>query len=194
MTKLLSALAGILMLAASTNAVAEDYSFDPTHTRIMYAVNHFGFSNVHGEFLGFEGVVNFDPTNVEAAQFDITIEVASVSSGYTTRDEHMRGSNWFSAEEFPTMHFVSTSIEQTGEGTAIMTGDLTLKGVTLPVALDVILNGQGRHPFNAQRQIYGFTATGSLNRSDFGMEYAIPFLGDEITLTIEAELFTDIPE
>ena len=194
MKNLLGALMGLFMLAIAPVAVAQDYAFDVNHTHILYSVSHFGFSNVHGEFLGFEGDVTFDPENIEAARFDVTIDVASVSSGFETRDEHMRGEDWFNVAEFPTMHFITTGVEQTGDDTARMTGDLTLKGVTQSVTLDVSLTGEGRHPFNPNRQIYGFLATTSFNRTDFGMDYGVPFLGDEISITIESELFADIPE
>ena len=193
-TKWAGALAAIALLGFSSGAVAQEFEFDVNHTHILYTVSHFGFSNVHGEFVGFEGTADFNPDDLEAARFDITIDTASVDSGFATRDEHMRGENWFNVAEFPTMHFVTTSVERTGETTARMVGDLTLMGETRSVALDVVLTGTGRHPFRAQQEIFGFLATGMITRSEFGMDYGLPYLGDEISLTIETEIHRTLAE
>jgi len=192
MIRLMSAVIGAAILLFSNAVLAQDFEFDVNHTHILFANSHFGFSYVHGEFTSFEGTVNFDPENIEAASFDVTINVSSIETGYDLRNEHMVSADWFDAEQFPTMHFVTTSVERTGETTTRMVGDFTLKGVTRPVTLDVELIGEGRHPFSPQVQIFGFHATGTFNRSDFGFDYGIPYMGDEVVVTIETELRREV--
>ena len=115
-----------------------------------------------------------------------TIQTASLSSGDATRDEHVRGARWLDAAQFPTMEFRSTSVRRTGEQTAEVTGDLTLHGQTHPVTLTVSLNQIGRNP--AGGQAAGFSATGTLSRTAFGVGANVPtsLIGDEVRITIEA--------
>lgn len=190
--RLVGALIGAAMLLFSDGGLAQEFEFDVNHTHILFANSHFGFSYVHGEFTAFEGTASFDPENIEAAFFDVTINVSSIETGYALRNEHMVSADWFDAEQFPTMHFVTTSVERTGETTARMAGDFTLKGVTRSVTLEVELTGEGHHPFHSEVQIFGFHATGTFNRSDFGFEYGIPYMGDEVIVTIETELQREV--
>jgi polyisoprenoid-binding protein YceI len=113
------------------------------------------------------------------------IEVASLSSGNATRDEHLRSERWLDAAQFPTMRFQSTSVLPAGESAADVTGDLTLHGVTAPVTLHVTLNQFGPAP-NNQRPAAGFSATGTVSRTVFGIATAPQLIGDEVTITIEA--------
>ena len=179
------AAAGLTLAAAP--ATADTYVIDKGHTHILFQVSHLGFSNTHGEFLEFDGSFEFDPESPGNSRVDVTIDTASIDSGHAERDEHLRNSDFFNVEQHPTMTFETTAVEVTGEDTATLTGDLTLLGTTQPVTLDVTLNGLGPHPFREETTVAGFTATGTINRSDFGMTFGVPAIGDEVTIVIEME-------
>ena len=185
MKKLLIALPFVL---ASFNAQAEPhtYSFDTVHSQIIFFVNHLGFSNSEGEFLDFDGEFTFDPENVEASDVDVTIDTTSIDMDDEAWDKHLKNADFFDVEQFPTMTFKSTEVLKTGEKTGLMTGDLTMLGVTKPVTLDVTMNKVGEHP-RSGKQHAGFSATGKLNRSDWGMDYGLPMVGDEVNIRIEVE-------
>ena len=125
-----------------------------------------------------------DPAN---SRIEVTIETASVDTFFAKRDEHLRSADFFNVAEHPTMTFKSTKVERTGENTARMVGDLTLLGVTKPVALDVTLNAFKENPIN-NKMTAGFTATGSIKRSEFGMKAYVPAVGDTVALRIDMEM------
>ena len=179
------AAAGLALAAAP--AAAETYVIDKGHTHILFQVSHLGFSNTHGEFLEFDGTFDFDPEAPENSRIDVTIETASIDSGLAERDAHLRNADFFDVEQHPTMTFETTAVEVTGDNTAMLTGNLTLLGTTQPVTLDVTMNGLGPHPFREDTTVAGFTATGTINRSDFGMAFGVPAIGDEVAITIEME-------
>lgn len=190
MTRIARLAAGPLAAAglalAALPAAAETYTIDKGHTHILFEVSHLGFSTTHGEFLEFDGEFDFDPDAPENSRISVTIDTASIDTGHAERDEHLRNADFFDVEEYPTMTFETTGVEVTGENTAELTGDLTLLGVTQPVTLDVQLNAMGPHPFQ-DKTVAGFTATGTINRSDFGMTYAAPAVGEEVDIVIEME-------
>lgn len=167
-------------------ADVEQYEFDKAHTQIFFAVNHLGFSNSHGKFLDFDGGFTFDREAPEKSNIDVTIKTASVDMDDEKWDEHLKNADFFNVEEFPEMTFKSTAIEVTGENTANITGDLTLLGVTKPVTLAVTHNKSGEHPFSG-KYVAGFSATGTLKRSEFGMNYGLPAVGDDVKIIIEVE-------
>ena len=188
MRYLLSAFAlfGLLLVSSPARAAPDTYDFDPLHTQILFFVNHLGFSNSHGEFLGFDGSFVFDQADPTASSVDVDIKTDSLNMNDERWDEHLKGPDFFNVAEFPDMKFKSTKIEVTGEKTGKITGDLTLLGVTKPVTLDVTFNKAGPHPFNGKHEA-GFSATGVLKRSDWGMSYGLPMVGDDVTLHIEVE-------
>jgi len=180
---LLAALAAI-----TTPALAADhYLLDPNHTTVMFSVNHMGFSKVYGRFDKVEGAFTLDQAAPEKSSVVVTIDAASIDTNQAKRDDHLRSKDFFEAAAFPQLIFKSTSVKKTGEKTATMTGDLTLHGVTKPVSLSVTLTGAGPHPVDQTKTIAGFSARGTLKRSDFGMTYGVPVVGDEIELIIETE-------
>lgn len=182
--------AGFLVLGlclAPSFASAENYIIDSTHAHAGFRVSHFGFSTTLGQFRDIAGTLEFDQANPAASSVEVTIQTASVDTANDARDEHLRKADFFNVEEFPTMTFKSTNIEVTGEKTANITGDLTLLGVTKPVTLDAAFNQAAPHPMDNTRYVAGFSATGSVKRTDFGMTYAAPAISDEITLIIEVE-------
>lgn len=168
-------------------AAAESYVIDSTHAHAGFRVSHFGYSTTLGQFRDISGTLEFDQTNPATGSVEVTIQTASVDTANDARDEHLRKADFFNVEEFPTMTFKSTNIELTGEKTAKITGDLTLLGVTKPVTLDATFNQAAPHPMDNTRYVAGFSATGSLKRTDFGMAYAAPAISDDIALIIEVE-------
>ncbi|WP_439814029.1 YceI family protein [Zavarzinia sp. CC-PAN008] len=173
-------------LLAIPAAQAAPWKLDESHTQVLFSVNHLGFSTVHGWFGKGQGTLDLNPEKPAESKVTFTIDAASVQSGWAARDEHLKNKDFFNVEQFPTITFTSTSVEVTGEKTAKVTGDLTLLGVTKPVVLDVTLNNMGPHPMN-QKQVAGFTATTTIKRSEFGMSYGVPVVGDEIPLIINTE-------
>lgn len=180
--------AAALLCASFTNAQAEpvEYEFDTVHSQIIFFVDHLGFAKSEGEFLDFDGGFTFDPENVEASKVDVVIDTASISLDDQKWDDHMKNADFFDVEKYPEMTFKSTSIEKTGEDTGKLTGDLTMLGQTHPVTLDVKMNKVGAHP-RSGKQHAGFSATGSLKRSTWGMNYGLPMVGDDVEIRLEVE-------
>ena len=173
-------------IAAPARAQTEHYKFDTVHSQIIFYVNHLGFSTSEGEFLDFDGSLEFNHDDPAASKVDVTIDTNSLSMDDETWNEHLKGKNFFDVAQFPKMTFKSTSIKVTGEKTADITGDLTLLGVTKSVTLKTVYNKSGNHPFTG-KYISGFSATTSVKRSDFGMNYGLPGIGDDVEIRIEVE-------
>ena len=188
MTRIASLLAGASMLIPDT-ASAVDYTIDQSHTHILFFVEHFCLSSIQGEFLEFDGTFSLDVDSPENSAIAVTIDVASLDSGHDGRDEHFLSADFFDAETFPTVTFTSTDVAVTGDNTAEVTGDLTIRDVTQPVTLDVTLNGMlDDHPFTDGTQPYvGFTATTTILRSDFGIELFVPAGSDDVEIRIEMD-------
>lgn len=182
----IAAVLAVSVFSRPAFAAVESYTFDNPHTQILFFVNHLGFSTSHGEFLGYDGHFTFDTDHPENSAVEIAIKTDSLDMNDEKWDEHMKSADFFNVEKFPEMTFKSTGIAVTGENTADITGDLTLLGVTKPVTLHVTHNKSGKHPFG-DKYISGFSATASLKRSDFGMNYGLPVIGDEVDLHIEVE-------
>ncbi|MDP2697032.1 YceI family protein [Thalassospira sp.] len=181
----LAIVAGLSSAALSVQA-AETYKFDTEHTSVVFAVSHLGFSNFQGRFGGIDGELVLDRDAPANSSLTVTIDLTAVDSGVAALDGHLQTPDFFNTAEFPTATFKSTSVELTGDKTAKVTGDLTLHGVTSPVTLDVTLNGEGAHPMSGL-YIAGFSATGTVTRSAFGMNYLVPAVGDDVELRIESE-------
>lgn len=183
----LSFLSAVVFLAAvPARADVETYHFDKPHTQIIFFVDHLGFAKSEGKFLDYSGSITFDRDQPENSSVDVTIPTASLDMDDEKWNEHMKGPDFFNVEKFPNMTFKSTAIEITGENLAAITGDLTILGVTKPVVLDVTFNKCDKHPFGSEYHC-GFSAATSLNRSDWGMNYGLPMVGDEVEIRIEVE-------
>lgn len=176
----------VATLSAPTVAAPQDYQFDKAHTNILFFIEHLGFSKMAGEFRSFDGVLQFDPANPAAASVQVSIPVAGIATDVEALDEHLLKADFFNASAFPSMTFNSTAVTAVSEGKLKVIGDLTLLGVTKPVLLNVTLNKAGPHPFTKAPAV-GFSATGTLKRSDFGMSAMLGMLGDEIEIRIETE-------
>lgn len=175
-------------LLAPAFVAAETYEIDSSHAEVVFRINHLGFSYTFGKFNDISGEVTFDPENLADASATVHIDPASINFGHEGKEEHLRSDDFFDVENFPKATYQSTSIEATGENTYRITGDLTVHGVTLPVTLDATLNKVGKHPFRDKMGI-GFSATTTLNRSDFGVDRMVPAVGDDVQLWVELEAY-----
>jgi polyisoprenoid-binding protein YceI len=167
---------------------AGTYAADPGHSLIGWEVSHFGFSDYFGIFGDVSGTLVLDPANPDAAKVDMTIPVANVTTASKGLTDHLLRAgkdggkpDFFGPAPAPA-RFVSTSVKAKGM-TAIITGDLTLNGVTKPVTFEAEFVGAGNNPFNKKATV-GFEAETEIKRSDFGVNYAIPFVSDEVELDI----------
>lgn len=186
-----TAFAVAVMLAGLTNPAnsAERFLLDPGHASVLFGVSHLGFSKTFGRFNKVEGAFVLDVDAPEKSSAVVTIDAASLDTNHEERDEHLRGPEFFDVAQFPTLIYKSTSVKQTGEKTAIVTGDLTMHGVTKSVPLDVTLVNVGPNPMDPTKTkiVAGFSARGTLKRSEFGMAYGTPLLGDDVEIIIEVD-------
>jgi len=166
-------------------AQAGAYVVEPTHTRVTFSVDHLGFTDYNGDFTGASGSLTLDPQNVEAAVVDVTVPTDTLSTTNAQLDTMLKGGQFLNVPAFPTMHFKSTHVEKTGAGTALVTGDLTIHGVTKPETFTVQFHGSGVDAFTKAYTV-GFGLTGTIKRSDFGVGYGVPLIGDDVTLRIAA--------
>lgn len=166
---------------------AGNYRLDPDHAVILWKINHLGFSTFVGRFEVFDASLNIDPDNPQGASLDVLIETASVDSGVSVLDEQLRGASFFASEQFPQARFRATGLERTGETTARMTGDLTIRGQTQQAVLDVTYTGGGNDFLRGNAEILGFEAETRFNRSDFGMDFLTPAIADEVVLEVFVE-------
>jgi polyisoprenoid-binding protein YceI len=193
-------IAGVVALVLEITAVraepsappAGTYRMDRAHSSLTWKVSHFGLSNYTARFTKFDATLDIDPASPQNAKVVVTVEPASVRTDYPFTDRRDfdkdlgEGANFFNAKKFTRITFSSTTVEPTGETSGKVTGDLTLLGITKPLTIYVTLNGAKQHP-TAQAPALGFSGVAKLKRSDFGMTFMLPLIGDEVTLLIEAE-------
>lgn len=166
---------------------AETYRIDPDHTTVAFSVNHLGFSNISGRFSDVVGKITLDSDNYSHSKVTININSASINTAHDKRDEHLSSQDFFDVGKFSQMTFNSTQLTKTGDKIAVMVGDLTLLGITKNISLDVTFNKQGHNPFIPENYVAGFSAKGVINRSDFGMNFGVPMIADQVELNIELE-------
>jgi len=175
--------------AAAITGVSGTYVLDPKHTDVIVQWSHFGFSNPTLHFGQIEGKIVFDADNVAASTVEATIPLSGLEAYVPDFNAHLRGADFFAADQFPGASFKSTAVEGAGNNQLKVTGDLTVKGITHPVVLDVTINGFGEHPMS-KRPTAGFDATTTLKRSDFGLGAFAPHVSDEVRLRITTEAMT----
>lgn len=168
-------------------AQAQPYALDPVHTRIAFFVSHAGFSQAIGTVSGSSGTLEFDPDDWRSARLTARIPIARADLGDDKWNRAALAANLLDAQDHPEATFVSTRIEPVDAIRAAVYGDLTLRGVTREVKLDVTLNAAKRHPMPPFRRTVGFSATATLSRADFGITAWKSVIGDEVQLRIEAE-------
>lgn len=178
--------AGLMAAATVASAEAEKYVLDASHSQIVFSYNHLGYSTTYGMFSGFEGEIMFDQEDPAASSVSVSMPVKSMITGWEQRFGHFMSPDFFGATDDEMVSFVSTSIEVTGDNTALITGDLTLNDVTKSVVLDAKLNQVGDHPM-ANKPWAGFDATTTLVRSDFNLGQFAPFVSDEVPVMLSIE-------
>ena len=182
-------IAGLMLVTATAHA-ADTYTLDPTHTSVVWSINHFGFSNPWGKFSMITGTLNLDEQKPELSKVTVTVPVANNLTGIPKLDEHLASKDFFDVATYPTATFVSDKVMLTGKSTATVDGTLTLHGVSKPETLYVTLNKIGENMM--KKKTAGFSATATIKRSDFGINTYLPMLGDEVKLFIESE--ANIPQ
>ncbi len=170
----------------STPALADRYIFDKSHSYINFYVNHLGFSEMMGRFTEYDGYFNYDEANPSASEMNFSLSAAGIHTSSEILDAKLQGSDFFDSSKYPDIRFVSTNIDITGENTADVTGNLTLRGIVKPVMLHVKLNKIGYSPVTSL-YVAGFSATAIVRRSDFGMTTLLPDVGDDVRLDLSAE-------
>jgi len=176
-----------LMVGAPVAAQTSQWQLDPAHSSAQFAVRHMGISNVRGTFTKLSGSARYDPADSKNDSVEVTIEAASVDSRVEMRDNDLRSDHFFDVQKYPTITFRSTKVESAGADKLKITGDLTIRGITKPVTLDV--DGPSKPVKDGQGRLHmGVSATATVNRTDFGMTGYQGIVGNEVTLTIDAEL------
>lgn len=178
--------ASAIAFAAFTASAAETYTLDPNHTNITWSANHLGFSNPNGKFAKAEGTISLDEKEPKNSSVKVTINTGSVITGIEKFDQHLKSKDFFDSEKFPVATFVSNKVDIVSKDTAKVTGDLTLLGITKPAVLDVKLNKIGENPMNKKKTV-GFSAVTTIKRSEYGMNYGLPGVSDNVEVMIEAE-------
>jgi polyisoprenoid-binding protein YceI len=187
MNRFAALLVAIVSVAASATAQSGTWQIDPNHTSAQFSVRHLGVSTVRGAFTKVSGSAKFDPADPSKTALDATIEAASVDTRVDMRDNDLRSPNFLDAQKYPTITFHSKQAKAAGAGKLQIVGDLTIHGVTKEVVLDV--DGPSapmKDPWGNQR--IGATASTKINRHDFAVNGAPSVVGDDIAITIDAEL------
>lgn len=169
---------------AASKVTAGTYTVDTDHTQIAWGVDHLGFNVYYGIFGNPTGTLTLDPAKPEAASVSLTIPVDKVTTTSEKLNAHLKSADFFDTAKFPTATFKSTGVVVDGLKAKI-TGDLTIKGITKPVVLDARFTGTGPNP-RSKIETVGFEATATIKRSDYGITYALPVLGDAVNLHITA--------
>ncbi|MFO6462913.1 YceI family protein [Jannaschia sp. KMU-145] len=178
--------AAALLAAAPAFAEPEAYALDASHSQIVFNYNHLGFSTTWGMFSGFEGEIMFDAENPANSSVNVSMPASMMFTGWEQRDQHLQSPDFLDVAANDTVSFSSTGIEVTGDDTALITGDLTVGGVTQEVVLDAKLNQQADHPMENKPWL-GFDATTTLLRSEFDAGQFAPFVSDEVNVIISIE-------
>jgi polyisoprenoid-binding protein YceI len=173
-----------------------DWQLDPYHTQVEFSAKHLGMMTVRGHFAEVSSIADIDPDHPETSSVEVTIQTESIRTHNETRDNDLRSSNFLEADKFPTITFKSTSVEPAGTDRYTLTGDLTIKATTHPVALQVIRYGEFNDPMMGHRIAY--SANGQINRKEFGLSFNMVLDGrfvvsDEIQIMIEGELVEQQP-
>ena len=177
----------IALICFSSYASAADlYKIDNNHAAVTWQASHFGFSAPSGKFTDINGTILIDNKNPRNSVVDISIKTASITTGLTKFDTHLKSRDFFNVEKFPTATFVSKSVSPTGMKTANIRGELTLLGITKMITLQTKLNKLANSPIT-QKKTAGFSASTTIKRSDFKMLFGLPGISDKIKIDIEVE-------
>ncbi|MCK4138846.1 polyisoprenoid-binding protein (plasmid) [Ralstonia pseudosolanacearum] len=179
-------LAALAVAALPASAFAA-WEIEPTHTHISFQVGHLGLTKTPGIFRKFETQLNFDDKDIEAASVTIAIDTASIDTANDLRDAELRGPTWLDARANPRITFVSTSVRHAEGNHYVISGNLTVRGKTLPVAFQTTLTARTVNPW-LQVPAIGFVGSTKIKRSDFGIASFPAAISDEVDLNIALEL------
>lgn len=190
MTFLKHAMIATAFICATANVAqaADSYKIHEDHTWVTFSISHAGWANARGMFRNVSGDIVFDKEDVTNSSVSVVIASDSLDTNSEQRDRDMGGADFLNTIEFPEITFQSTRIEQTGDRTAIIYGDMTMVGVSREIALDAVWNNEMALPWDASTVKTGFSATATLDGVDFGMNKLVDFgLGPVINVVIDAE-------
>ena len=185
----LSILLASLACASATAGEPPRYVLDPVHTRVMFTIDHAGFSSAIGTVSGSQGSLYFDPDDWASARLDVVVPMTRLDLGDSGWTASVFAPRFLDVKRHQQARFVSSALERTHGDRGRACGQLTLRGVTRPLCLDIVLNKAGRYPLPPFRRTIGFSATATLKRSDYGMTSWKTLVGEDVELRIEAELF-----
>lgn len=184
-----NALAALVLGSAlmGGQAMAADYAIDKQgqHAFVNFKISHLGYSWLYGTFKDFDGTFSYDAANPEASKVNVTLKTASVDTNHAERDKHLRSAEFLNVSKHDTATFESTSVKSTGEGTADVTGNLTLNGVTKPVVIAAKFIGEGQDPWGGYRA--GFEGTTTLKLKDFDISMDLGPASESVELIISIE-------
>ncbi|MGE0156344.1 MAG: YceI family protein [Geobacter sp.] len=193
MKRMITAVSTIIALALPSFAFAATWTIDPDHTYIGFKVKHLMVTNVKGSFVKHNGTVEIDDKDITKSKVEISIDTNSINTNVAKRDEHLRSADFFDVAKYPTMTFVSKQVVKAGKDKLKVTGDLTLRGITKQVVLDVTgPTKETKDPWGVIRK--GANATTKISRKDFGLVWNAALetggvaVGDEVTINLEIEM------
>ena len=175
----------ILALTAFPAAAAETYKLDPAHTSVVFGVKHLGIANFYGSFRGPTGTFQFDEKNPSMNSIQIEVKADQIDTGVDKRDKDIKGPDFFDAAKHPLISFKSKSVKKSANGTYEVSGNLTLLGKTNPITVEVRETGSGKDPWGNFRR--GFETSFTVKRSDYGMDFMLSGLSDDVKLTVSVE-------
>ncbi len=180
---------GIAMLSGTPVYAADSYTIDPRHTFPSFELNHLGYSTQRGRFNSTKGKITLDRA-AKSGSIEITVDTASIDTGLEKLEEHLRSPDFFNTAAHPTMTFKSSKVTYNGDAPSKIDGDITLLGITKPLSLTVSAFRCSIHPM-LKKEVCGADANGAFKRSEFGMKYGVPAVGDDVKLLIQVEAIKD---
>jgi polyisoprenoid-binding protein YceI len=175
-----------LLFAAPPSRAAESFTVDPIHSSVLFRVKHFDAGYIYGRFNQYSGTFAFDDKNPADCKLEMEVKIDSIDSANADRDKHLKGPDFFSAKEFPTMSFKATSMKASDEKNYEVTGDLTIHGVTKQVTVNLERIGTVKDPRSGKPRT-GWETMFTIKRSDFGMKFGVPAIGDEVRVIVAIE-------
>jgi len=178
-------ISGLLAGFPFPGVAAETYEVDPVHSAAVFRIKHLGIAYVYGRFNDLSGTLKIDEETPAKSTADISVETKNVDTFNSERDNHLRSADFFDAKKFPVISFKSKSFKKVGKDRYEVTGNLAIHGVTRPLTIDVERTGAGNDPWGGYR--IGFETTFAIKRSDFGMDFMMEGVGDEVRIIVSME-------
>lgn len=163
------------------------WEIEPSHTHVSFAVGHMGLTHTPGLFRSVSGKVNFDENNITASSVSLSIDTASVDTAHAQRDEVLRSADWFNAQAYPKITFVSTGVQRIDATHYVVTGNLSVRGKSVPVSFNTSMTGPVANPFLKVPSV-GFSGSAHVSRSAFGMQTYLPVVADDVELIFQLEM------